>query len=105
LGCQDKAQAFYGDVIKMLERFSKNVKQFDIIFADPPYKLPYKEGGLYSQKLLSLIEEGSLLKESGRLFIEEGDKDLLFDQQRLKLQNCRKYGNSYLYQFVKLTLI
>lgn len=101
LGCTGQVKPLFGDVLKVLSRIAKIVKPFDIIFADPPYLLPFEEGVLYSQKLLSFIEEHSLLAKGGLLFIEEGAPDLFSSIESIKLINCRRYGTSYLYQFEK----
>lgn len=64
---------------------NENTKQFDLIFADPPYDLPNIE------HIHELVFQKQLLKPNGILIIEHGPStklDLLHGFQKLK-----KYGN------------
>ena len=65
-----------------LEYIKKCKKQFNFIFADPPYNY-----GSY-QELKDLIIEKELVKKDGILIIEH-DKDTSFDEENVEL---RKYG-------------
>lgn len=68
------AQVWHGDVFVMIEKLIKQERQFDIIFADPPYETWTTNSGdktTYSQHLLTIIDQSSILKPDGVLFIEE----------------------------------
>lgn len=75
-----------GNVFEWLKKEKNQGKNFDIIFADPPFDLPEKD---YNE-LISLILENGILKENGIFILEH--------QSRMKFQNplikdTRKYGN------------
>jgi 16S rRNA (guanine966-N2)-methyltransferase len=95
LGVEGKAQLYVGNVEVLLPRFIKTGQQFDIIFADPPYELPL------SASTLKLVDEGTLLKPTGVLFIEESRGVQLESEKlsQLHLVNARKMGRSLLHQF------
>jgi len=68
-----------------LDYLEKCDKQFNFIFADPPYN--------YEKYLdiVQLIKEKNLVKKNGLLIIEH-DKNNTFDDENLEL---RKYGTTY----------
>lgn len=69
-----RTQIWHGDVFLLMEKLVKQGRRFDIIFADPPYdtwKTASGEETTYSQHLLEIIDQSSLLLPSGVLFIEE----------------------------------
>jgi 16S rRNA (guanine(966)-N(2))-methyltransferase RsmD len=73
------------DVFDWLKK-NRTKKQYDIIFADPPYELEEKK----YEELISLVLNNSFLKENGSFILEH--------QSRLKfshphLLETRKYGN------------
>lgn len=70
------------DVFKFLK---ENKKQFDIIFADPPYDLENIE------EIHQLIFSNNLLKEGGIFILEHGPKTKL--EHLLHFKQHRKYGN------------
>ncbi len=76
----NKADAF--DWLKK----NRGKKQFDIIFADPPFNL---EKSKYDE-LLALILNNDFLKEDGLLVLEHQAKSI---PQHPNLQDTRKYGN------------
>jgi 16S rRNA (guanine966-N2)-methyltransferase len=88
-------EVILGDVRQALERFIRLEKQFDIIYADPPYE------DRYSALLLQEIDKSSLLKEGGTFFLEESSKiQLDYDTlTRLKLASKRVSGQSILLEF------
>ncbi len=92
LGVQQQSTLFPFDVFKVLPRLIKEGKQFDIIFADPPYLTGQ------SQKVLTDIE--ALLKPDGDLFIEE-DRAKRF-KTTLHQKSERKVGRSVLRQYKRL---
>ncbi len=77
-------------VCSPVERFLvSNGRQFDLIFADPPFDLKDK------LSLLAAIEKKNTLRENGSLLIHYPSEDTLPDQTaRLTLYDKRKYGRS-----------
>ena len=77
-------------VCSPVERFlMSNGRQFDLIFADPPFDLKDK------LSLLTTIEKKNTLRENGSLLIHYPSEDTLPDQTaRLTLYDKRKYGRS-----------
>ena len=76
----NKADAF--DWLKK----NRGKKQFDIIFADPPFNL---EKNKYDE-LIALILSNNFLKEDGLLILEHQAKNI---PEHPNLQDTRKYGN------------
>lgn len=84
-----------GDVFQMLEMLTRKT-QFDIIYADAPYA---EEN---APKLLQFIDENTLLKDSGMLFIEDVLKAHKTDGLKsLHLISVRNAGPAYLHQYQK----
>jgi 16S rRNA (guanine(966)-N(2))-methyltransferase RsmD len=70
------------DVIEFLKR---DINQYDLIFADPPYE--YEE----YDKLVDLVFTRKLLKEGGVLVLEHQSRSDLSELPHY--QSSRKYGN------------
>jgi 16S rRNA (guanine(966)-N(2))-methyltransferase RsmD len=93
---QQKFLILKGDVLHRLKTIKK--KQFDLIYADPPY-----ESNLY-QPILKLITEHNLLKNSGQMAIEyDPKKPPLIDIVGLELLQTKTYGRTAV-SFYNLTL-
>jgi len=100
LEVQANCKVIQANFASALPRFASQKKQFDLIFADPPYLLE-KEGVSLGQKCLFLLDQLSLLRPNGLIFLEDGYP---FDEttnglERLVLQKSRRFGRSYLHQF------
>jgi len=78
----DTISTIKADAFKFIE---KNKKQYDLIFADPPFDLPNYD------TLIEKILEGNLLTQDGLLIIEHSDKTNL-DKFAAFLQSKRVYG-------------
>jgi pantetheine-phosphate adenylyltransferase/16S rRNA (guanine(966)-N(2))-methyltransferase RsmD len=66
-GFTDRAEVVRGDVGRVLDRLLTEGRLFNLIFADPPYRIAATEvGGLVSRL-------GALLAPGGRVVIESGD--------------------------------
>lgn len=97
-------QLIRSDVIAYLERCSKQGKQFDIIYADPPYETMAEYQGkphLLSLLVLRLIDTNQLLAPNGILFIEERHH-LPIDKEHLKslaFDRIKTCGCATLHQF------
>lgn len=96
LAVQDKTIVIQGDVKQAVERFIRQKKQFDIIYADPPYE------DRYSNQLLQEIDRSNLLKPGGIFFLEESSKIKLDIDSltTLKLTSQRVFGQSTLFEFI-----
>lgn len=91
------------DALKALNLLIKEGQSFDIIYADPPYEAEPKksanERSLASQ-ILQIVDQNSLLKPGGVLFIEEGGKfDRIEPLSTLIEQKPRTFGKSILHEF------
>ena len=75
------------DVLSFL---SGNPGNFDIIFADPPYKLDVYE------KMVQIILEKNLLSENG-IIILESEKELNIDESKFKKVKIYNYGIAKVY--------
>ncbi|MGB2153709.1 MAG: RsmD family RNA methyltransferase, partial [Flavobacteriaceae bacterium] len=73
------------NVFKFLEKQNQN---FDIIFADPPYDLPYSE----FKKITNLIFDGKWLKKEGILILEHS-KEYNFEEHP-NFESSRNYGSN-----------
>lgn len=73
------------DVFDWLKK-NKGKKQYDIIFADPPFDLDEKK----YQELIALVLENDYLKENGVFILEHSSRMKLEHSQLLE---SRKYGN------------
>lgn len=103
LNVEAKGRTIQGDVFNSILKLSAQGVKFDIIYADPPYEQE-QEGQLWSQKLLNLIDQSSILEEKGYLFIEESSAVSLSTQElkELKEVSARKMGRASLLQFQKI---
>ena len=75
------------DVLSFL---SGNTGNFDIIFADPPYKLDVYE------KMVDVILEKNILTENG-IIVLESEKELNIDESRFKKVKIYNYGLAKVY--------
>lgn len=97
LAMVEKAQVIQGDVWKTLPKLRK---QFDIIFADPPYG--EKLGSLlFSTKVLMEVDAFDLLKPGGSFFLEEAAEwEPEFEPLHgLRLIDSKRAGRTMLYHF------
>jgi len=83
-GLEQQVNIQKADVFKFLENHHK---QYDIIFADPPYKLPLQT------QLINLIVDQQILRPEGWLVIEH-DSSNNFEPHPCFVEK-RKYGQSF----------
>lgn len=89
--------ALNGDVFRTVERLTEKT-QFDIIYADAPYSKEHSP----SYRLLQFMDESSLLKDGGMLFIEDVlASHEVNDLKNLQLISVRSAGPSFLHQYQK----
>lgn len=94
-----------GDVFAMLKILEKEKACFDVVYADPPYstKIPGTQSN-YSTQIIRWMDEHSLIKSGGILFVEESKNEEPFfnDLKTLTLSSRRTLGPSVLQQYQKL---
>ncbi len=100
------AEVMYGDVFALMQKLQDQKRSYQLIYADPPYeaKGPWKQDFLsYSNIVLKIIDEGTLLSAEGMLFIEDSIKSPLQNDElsTLTLKSSRRMGRSVLHQYVK----
>jgi 16S rRNA (guanine966-N2)-methyltransferase len=116
LGLDAQSTVIMGDALNVLHRLDQEHRQFDVIFADPPYeaKVTPKRGSTsssYPYEVLKIIDASNLLSPRGIVFIEETASSLEKTMDLLKttltvlrLHNKRHYGRSHLWEFRPLSI-
>lgn len=101
LNLEESTRVISTDVFKGIGLLIRQGKQFDIIYTDPPYANPLSS----IERIMQKIEEGSLLKQNGMLFIElaAGTDIEAIKLNSLRLLSSRKMGRSVLLQYQKVT--
>ena len=95
----DRAEVVAGDVGRVLDRMLTDGRQFNLIFADPPYRIAATEvGGLISRL-------GALLAPEGRVVIESGEAPAA--GMNAKKGVTRRYGGTYvtILEWSEITMI
>jgi pantetheine-phosphate adenylyltransferase/16S rRNA (guanine(966)-N(2))-methyltransferase RsmD len=83
----DRAEVVAGDVGRVLDRMLTDGRQFNLIFADPPYRIAATEvGGLISRL-------GALIAPEGRVVIESGEAPAAGMVGKKGV--TRRYGGTY----------
>jgi pantetheine-phosphate adenylyltransferase len=86
-GYAERAEVVAGDVRRALDRMPAGERQFNLIFADPPYRIAATEVG----DMLSRL--GALLAPGGRVVIESGEAPA--EGAIGKKGATRRYGGTY----------
>lgn len=84
---EKNVQIFKDDVLGFLEQ---NTQEFDIIFADPPYKLD-----VYETMVETLLRRDILL--SNGIIVLESEKELKLDESKFSNVRFYKYGLAKIY--------
>jgi pantetheine-phosphate adenylyltransferase/16S rRNA (guanine(966)-N(2))-methyltransferase RsmD len=84
---QDRAEVVAGDVGRVLDRMLTDGRQFNLIFADPPYRLAATEVGGVLSRL------GALLAPGARVVLESGEAPAAGTQGEKGV--TRRYGGTY----------
>ena len=105
LDIQGKGIVISGDVFEQMERLATQGRRYDIIYADPPYDAVSYFHGLpvsYSERVVRIVDNGTLLKAGGRLFVEDSadSQPVAENLQNLKLVDTRRMGRSALQQYI-----
>lgn len=92
---EENTEVFVGDVFIILERFAKEGKKFDIIFADPPY------GFGLGEQVIEKVDRLFLLNKEGVLFIEDEHSPTHLEPSlhHLTLKTSRRVGRTSLKEF------
>jgi 16S rRNA (guanine966-N2)-methyltransferase len=91
LNIKDNVEVFNTDYSTAISKLHKYGREFDIIFADPPYSV-----GL-AQDALKEIEKHNILAQTGRVIVEHDTKDEMpASVGRLNLYRSKQYGNTTL---------
>jgi 16S rRNA (guanine966-N2)-methyltransferase len=88
LGCT--GTVVRSDALTFLQRTDET---FDLIFADPPYQKDF------GQRVVQVCDERSLLREGGRLFVEESEPLEEITLLNLQFVRSRTFGNSTLTEY------
>jgi len=106
LKIENQCEIFCGQVTLLLKLLSKQNRQFDIIFADPPYNTSLDLDGkkfLYSEFVIHSVDENHLLVPGGTLFVEEdGRYPPKVPTKTLILKDSRKFGQTLVQVYKKL---
>jgi 16S rRNA (guanine966-N2)-methyltransferase len=103
LGVEKESTLVSYDALLFLKKLGKEKISFDLIYVDPPYALGARLQLL--DEILLFIDTHSLLKEGGKLFLEEGAPAKLHPSdmklESLYFVNSRTFSQSTLHQFQK----
>lgn len=105
LGIENKAKVLNGDFLKLLDYMGRHHEQFEVIYADPPYRaenqLASGDRISYSLQLLMLLDQLPLLTPGGYFFLEDASDLAFIDPplQKLMFVNTRRIGTSMLRQY------
>lgn len=99
LEVQKQSEIIYGNVFQIIHLLDGQKRRFDLIFADPPYNTLI-DSITYSEMVIQLIDQSSLLNEGGYLFVEEAASAApKIVPKTLQLIKSRKCGDTVLLQF------
>lgn len=103
LDVEKSCHIIFGDVFQNIKKLKT---KFDIIYADPPYKLILSVNQLEvlaSHHVIRLIDESDLLKPMGDLFVEESSEcpEYQGELKNLELKSCRRKGHSMIQHYQK----
>lgn len=105
LKVEQQCEVLCGQVLALLKLLERHNRQFDIIYVDPPYNTKIDIAGellMYSEWMIRSIDENSLLKPGGTLFIEEDARHPpQIELRSLVLKDSRKFGHTLLQRYEK----
>lgn len=81
------ARVLQGDVFSLMERLGGAAEQYDLIFADPPFK------AMYRSRILAVIAGSGILKKSGVLLIEHEQHDEETEPHPFSMIRQKKFGH------------
>lgn len=98
IGFDKRAQIFKEKALSYINKISNTgARQFDIVFADPPYASKELD------EIILLLGKGNLISDKGVLIVEHSSKktDIPLTVGNLKLSKQYKYGDTTLSLFIK----
>ena len=100
LSAEESCEILSQDVFKACELLERRSVRFDIIFADPPYG---DRDSSLSNEVLKLVDGGSLLREGGRLFLEDHQYASTYKEPLATLEKKKEryLGKICLREFIK----
>ncbi len=105
LEVEKQCEILCGQVPALLKLFSKQNRQFDLVYADPPYNTSTDQQGqvfLYSEYVVYCFDHNHLLVPGGTLIIEEDSRCVPnYVPTNLVLKDSRKYGHSVIQIYTK----
>lgn len=104
LKVQNQCKVLRGEAVVMLQLLEKQGQNFDIIYADPPYRTPVPHSSLlFSSFIIQWIDTHNLLVPGGLLFIEEDFRfqPQMDNLQTLILKDSRRMGPAALQKYEK----
>lgn len=102
IGFGKRAQIFKEKALSYINKISNTgSKQFDIVFADPPYASKELD------EIILLLGKGNLISDKGVLIVEHSSKktDIPSVAGNLKLSKQYKYGDTTLSLFIKTSTL
>lgn len=85
--CLDRAIVMKGDVFSNLRHLGLQSKQFDIVLADPPFKMNYHS------RIVDTVGQCHVLKPDGLLLVEHEQHDMLALKTDMSLIREKKCGH------------
>ena len=86
-GFSNQSKIYRADVFHFMEKMQRQKEQFDLIFADPPYKHTLR------QRIVRQVDINGLLKKEGLLILEHGQDDPDIEEHGLKLIKQKVFGH------------
>lgn len=99
---EKQVEIYCSDVFLSLKKLDQRKKQFDIIYADPPYEAAHPDNDEYfSALIVKFVDNSQLLAPGGRLFIEDAKKANAPQEglEKLQLISSRAMGRSTLLEY------
>jgi len=107
LKVEKQCEIFCGQVFALLKLFAKQNRQFDFIYADPPYNTSVDIMGqvfLYSEYVVHSLDSSHLLAPNGTLIVEEDARHPpTIIPTHLVLEDSRKFGHSLIQIYKKIS--
>lgn len=105
LKVEKQSEMICGSALLWIEKLSRAGRQFEIIFADPPYQTfdpQAKDKRLYSEQIIMAVDHCHLLGENGILIVEEDSRHPpKVIPNHLKLIKSRQFGHSLVHFYTK----
>ncbi|MBN1781817.1 16S rRNA (guanine(966)-N(2))-methyltransferase RsmD [bacterium] len=83
----DRSRVLRGDVFSIMKRLGNMNRKYDIIIADPPFKM------FFRKRIVEEVERNGLLGENGILLVEHHADDPDGEPDRLQLKRQRRFGH------------